>query len=566
MKKRLLAAAMAAAVAVTTFVAPVSVSAKSHPDGQVVGTTLFYITNSSGERILVSQIPVETFEDDMKSGKIDQTVHNYSLLDRYVTTVHQEAQGFTIGEYIEYAQSKSTDSDIKALNLKFEGKDKIAFWEMDDTAYEDMDSYTYDDLYGTTRYNYPLLYKYWNYKTQDYYDPDGKLSRDEVINLIWENRQPETFILSVRAYSQRYMATDEKYGESDYDMENYWYTKGYLDNQRTLRAMVGMTESDLKDMKTRASDTRYWIQSVMLDMEKDPTVKSKGEVAAPTAVMTEDDNYYYIKFSCATDGATVYYNHNTLNPSYMPTMEYDGDPVKIEKSAFPDGVVTMNVHAVKDGYTDKGVVTLKLTSSGKGVPASDKKTDTTKTWSDTPSGAWYTDAVSYVTENGLFDSLGKATGGADNNLFGPSQPMTRQMLVTALYRMAGSPSVSGTLPFTDVSASASYRDAVLWANQNGIVNGVSATSFNPDGNIKRQQIATMFMRYASYVKADTSATASLTAYKDASQVMDYALDGMKWCVGSKLIEGTSSDTLSPNGTATRAQVATMVQRFAAYVK
>lgn len=332
MKKRLLAAVMAAAVAVTTFAAPVSVSAKSHPDGQVVGTTLFYITNSSGQRILVSQIPVETYEKDITSGKIDQTVHNYSVLDRYVTTVHQEAQGFTIGEYVEYAQSKSNDADVKALDLKFEGKDKIAFWEMDDTSYQDMDSYTYDDLYGTPRYNFPLLYKYWNYKTQDYYDLEGKLTRDQVIDLIWQNRQPETFVLSVRAYSQRYMATDEKYSENDYDMENYWNTKGYLDNQRTLRAMVGMTESDLRDMMPKASDTRYWIQSVMLDMEKDPVIKSKGEVAAPSAVMTEDDNYYYIKFSCPTDGATVYYNHNFNNPSYMPTMEYDGDPVKVEKS------------------------------------------------------------------------------------------------------------------------------------------------------------------------------------------------------------------------------------------
>ncbi len=186
-------------------------------------------------------------------------------------------------------------------------------------------------------------------------------------------------------------------------------------------------------------------------------------------------------------------------------------------------------------------------------------------WSDVAAGSWYEAYVDYVIENKLFDSYGKASGGADNNVFGPSQPMTRQMLVTTLYRMAGSPEVSGASAFTDVSASASYASAVIWANQNGIVNGVSATAFDPNGKITRQQIAAMFMRYASYAKADTSVAAELTAFEDAGDVADYAAAGMKWCVGAKLITGTSADTLSPNGTATRAQVAAMVQRFAVAV-
>lgn len=144
MKKKLIVALTAAALAVTTFAIPVTSSAKTHPDGQVVGSTLFYVKNSSGERVLVSQIPVETLEADMKAGKIDRTLHNYSILDRYVTTVHQEAQGFTAGEYVKYAQSRSTDADIKAAALNFEGKDKMAFWEMDDVDYDESDTYTYD--------------------------------------------------------------------------------------------------------------------------------------------------------------------------------------------------------------------------------------------------------------------------------------------------------------------------------------------------------------------------------------------------------------------------------------
>jgi hypothetical protein len=96
-------------------------------------------------------------EADMKAGRIDTTVHNYSLLDRYVTTVHQEAQGFTVPEFVAYAQSKSDLSSLRDLNLTFAGQDEIRFWEIDQTAYDDMDTYTYDNLYGAARYNFPLL-------------------------------------------------------------------------------------------------------------------------------------------------------------------------------------------------------------------------------------------------------------------------------------------------------------------------------------------------------------------------------------------------------------------------
>lgn len=562
MKKKLIAALTAAALAVASFAMPITVSAKTHPDGQVVGSTLFYVKNNSGERVLVSQIPIETLEADMKAGKIDNTLHNYSILDRYVTTVHQEAQGFTAGEYVKYAQSKSTDADVRAAVLKFEGKDKMAFWEMDDVDYDESDTYTYDQLYGTQRYNFPMLYKYWNYRTQDYYDPDGKMTRDQVIQYIWENRQPETFILAVRSYSQRYMVTDEKYGENDYDMENYWQTRGLLDNERAVRMMVGMTEDDLRNATPSASNTRYWVQSTMLDMVNAPTLKSKGEVAAPTAVMTDDDNYYYIKLSCATDGATVYYNNNYRNPSYMPSMDYDGEAIKIEKSLFPDGKVTLTVHAVKDGYTDKGVQTLTLTSSGKGAPSdSGNNAGSSTKWTDVASNAWYNSAVAYVTDKKLFDSYGKATGGADSNTFGPTKPMTRQMLVTALYRMAGSPSVSGSMPFTDVASNAAYKNAVVWAYTNNIVNGTSATAFSPDRSVTREQITALFCRYAKFSGADTSKSGDISSFKDAASVSSWALSDVKWAVVAGVINGNADGTLNPKGTATRAQMAQIIMNY-----
>jgi lysozyme family protein len=209
MFRQITATALIAAI-VLTLATPFA-SAKTNPAGQTVGTVLFYITNVSGEEILVSQIPVSEMEADMAGGNIDDTLHNYSLLDKFTTTVHQEAQGFTVPEFIEYAQSKTMVDALRALPLTFSGADKVSFWEIDQTAYDDMDTYTYGDLYSVPRYNFPLLYEYWNYDTQDYFDPAGKMSREQVIDHIFANGQPETMLLSVRAFSQRYMVTDEKF-------------------------------------------------------------------------------------------------------------------------------------------------------------------------------------------------------------------------------------------------------------------------------------------------------------------------------------------------------------------
>ena len=351
--KKILSLILAAVMCVSALIIPAA--AKTITAGQTVGTVLFYVTNSAGEDILASRITVAEMEADMQTGLIDSTNHNYSVLDRYVTTVHQEAQGFTAPEFISYAQSKSSQESIRNARLTFTGNDTMSFWEIDQTGYDDMDTYTYDDLYGVPRYNFPLLYEYWNYRTQDYYDPAGKMSRDEVIDYIFDHGEPEMFLLSVRAFSQRYMVTDEKYGAGDYNMENYWQTLGVMDNQRTIRMLMGMTEDELRNKISTASNTRYWCANIRLSMENAPDIKSLGAVAAPTAAMTEDADNYYITFSCSTPGATILYNHNYISPSYTPTCEYTGGEVEIPKSWFKSGIVTMTCRAVKDGYTDAGI-------------------------------------------------------------------------------------------------------------------------------------------------------------------------------------------------------------------
>ena len=519
-------------------------SAKTIAAGQTVGTVLFYAVNDKGEDVLVSHITVSEMDADLQAGKINEANHNYALLDRYVTTVHQEAQGFTVPEFVQYAQSKSSLAQLRTIPLTFAGKDEMAFWEIDQTGYDDMDTYTYQDLYGVSRYNFPLLYEYWNYRTQDYGDPQGKMTRDEVVNYIFKHGEPEVFLLSVRAFSQRYIATDEKYGTGDFNMENLWQTMGRLDAERTIRMMMPMTEADLRSKTPTASNTRYWVANIRLRMERPPAISSAGTVVAPSAVMTEDADHYYITFQCATAGATILYNHNFNSPSYAPTCEYKaGTEVVVPKKAFPNGVVTMTCRGVKDGYTDKGVVTLELRPSG-------THTTPSSNYTDVPADAWYADAVAYVSEAGLF----KGTGGGR---FTPDGTMTRSMFTTVLHRYAGTPAPNTSATFSDVPAGQWYTDGVRWAAGKNIVNGTGGGRFTPDGVITLEQMATILYRYTG-----GKATGAVpTAY---GPVSSWAVDGMRWAEANGLLANIGG-TLTAQGAATRAQVAGMMKNLKTFL-
>ena len=172
---------------------------------------------------------------------------------------------------------------------------------------------------------------------------------------------------------------------------------------------------------------------------------------------------------------------------------------------------------------------------------------------DVNEGDWFYDAVAYAYENGLMDGVG-------GNRFAPNSATTRAQLVTILYRMEGQPAVSGDLPFTDVETGTWYTNAVLWAAQNGIVNGVTDTTFAPGDEITRQQLVTILYRYAEAKGYDVSASADLSGYPDAGQVQDYAQPAMAWAVAKGIVEGMDGN-LNPAGNASRAQIATILMRF-----
>ena len=143
-----------------------------------------------------------------------------------------------------------------------------------------------------------------------------------------------------------------------------------------------------------------------------------------------------------------------------------------------------------------------------------------------------------------------------DDCFMPQENMTRAVLVAALYRLAGSPEQTSENPFTDVADDAWYADAVIWAAEQGIVTGTSATTFQPDGSVTREQLAAILYRY----DGGDGVRGALTAYPDSAAVSAYAVPGLAWAVKYGIVTGTDG-LLVPQGTATRAQGAAMLWRY-----
>lgn len=171
---------------------------------------------------------------------------------------------------------------------------------------------------------------------------------------------------------------------------------------------------------------------------------------------------------------------------------------------------------------------------------------------DVNSGAWYYDAVSFVYNKGIMNGVTSTT-------FEPNSTITRGMVVTMLWRMAGEPYVSGG-SFSDVASGRYYSTAVAWAAKNGIVDGYSSTVFGVNDPVTREQFATILYRYAKYMGYSTVGS-SLTGYYDANSVSSWARDAMGWAVRNGIITGSGNSRLNPTGTASRAEVAQMFMSF-----
>jgi hypothetical protein len=177
-------------------------------------------------------------------------------------------------------------------------------------------------------------------------------------------------------------------------------------------------------------------------------------------------------------------------------------------------------------------------------------------FTDVKDGDWFYDDVKYVYENGLMMGTGDTT-------FSPNVTTSRGMIVTILYRLEGEPAVSGNCPFSDVAAGAYYENAVIWAAANGIVSGYSNNKFGPNDSITREQMVTILYRYANHKGYDVSVgeDTNILSFDDALSISEYAIPAFQWACGSGIINGTSTTTLSPKDNVTRAQAAAILHRF-----
>lgn len=238
----------------------------------------------------------------------------------------------------------------------------------------------------------------------------------------------------------------------------------------------------------------------------------------------------------------------------VPTLEEDG---KLVFTSFDPSVATVDENGVVTGVSE-GYAYVKVTAAADsrifagcivhvtsdGCPSA--------AFTDLDLTEWYHPYTDAVIAGGIMNGVG-------NGRFDPSAGMTRAMVVTTLYRMAGEPEVTGTTSFTDVQADSYYADAVAWARETGITNGVSETSFAPDAPVTREQAVTFLYRYAALTQGQNpTPEGKLDGFADGKQVTDYAVTAMAWAVGEGMIQGSGDGRIRPQDGLTRVEAAKLL--------
>ena len=282
-------------------------------------------------------------------------------------------------------------------------------------------------------------------------------------------------------------------------------------------------------------------------------VRSEYEFDGSEIVMELDHlSVYYIKEGNVTGSVTLTFQTNG-GSTLKTIIGKSGD--RINLSSYNS---TRGGYLFDGWYKDAALKTpiSKLTlAADTTVYAKWVPTSSYSGFSDVPYNAWYGGAIKAMLEKDIM-------GGVAGNKFAPSAPTTRGMIVTMLYRMEGSPSLKrSSSKFTDVKDNAYYKNAVSWASSNKIVTGYGASKFGPNDNITREQMAAILKSYAAYKKYNVSASARISQFRDFGRVSNYAFESVEWAVGEQLIGGKGNGLLDPRGKATRAEVASIFQRF-----
>lgn len=267
------------------------------------------------------------------------------------------------------------------------------------------------------------------------------------------------------------------------------------------------------------------------------------------APMTYVKNCWYLKDS-ASGG---YYTNNKADDSGAMT------DAEMKEAEFVDTLgdaFSYDSHNINNGYP-----VLKWQKSGAdkdsggsgGTGGNTGQTTQTLPFDDIDNH-WAKDSIGYIYKYKLINGISATK-------FAPDRSLSRAMLVTVLYRLDGEPSVSGSMPFSDVPDGSWYSKAVLWASQHDIVKGYGDGRFAPEASVTREEMAAIFMRYASYKGVKTESRADISGYTDKDKVASWALEPVEWSVSKGLIKGRTAEMLAPKGTTTRAETAAVLERY-----
>ena len=336
------------------------------------------------------------------------------------------------------------------------------------------------------------------------------------------------------------------------------------------RSSVTLPSGGLEDAASNENDLTVKLENgdVTLSPEALSAVTEQAGTTVTLTVVPVDTDELNSRQQEAVGDAPVF--NLTLRSGSQYITDFDGGlvtvslPYELPDGQDPDGVVVWylddqgNITPCETMYDVRTETVIFTTNHFSLYVIGYEKSAASDPFTDVSASDWFHDAVAYAYENGLMNGMGE-------NEFRPNATTNRAMVVTILYRLAGSPDLSNEnlgYPFADVDASSWYSDAVYWARLNGITDGISNTNFDPDGSITREQMAALLYRYADFAGYDVSTGGmSLSEYADVSEISSYAVTAMQWANENGLLTGRTATTLAPKGTATRAEIATILMRF-----
>lgn len=384
----------------------------------------------------------------------------------------------------------------------------------------------------------------------------GETEDGYVVDLIYAGATPEFRFGSKKPTEPVVLTVYERYeGESAVVAKTYTLSELKALAQTEV---VGYQHWKNGSEKVIASNLYATVGSLLADAGVEFGAGDAVTAADPTdftSTLTYEDSGVY-KYYVNEDGATevpaaILISWNTGS----------GTPEDIAKTAYISGNLRFAYGITEQQYADQSAQGKRLASNIATITVV-HGTKAEEPWvnpfRDVTESDWFYDDVRFANQNGLFN-------GVEKDLFAPEEPMTRGMLVTVLWRLDGETAPKTATTFTDVDANAYYADAVAWAAESGVVNGIGGSKFDPEGNVTREQIAAILFRYAAFKGVDTAARADLTTFPDAEKTSAYAHDALSWAVAAELVKGTKEGStiyLDPQGSATRAQVAAILSRYA----